>query len=59
MSIKTAALSALDTASHKALDPYAQAKVLGRWHLPGWGWVQVAQWHLCNATERAIERDEK
>jgi hypothetical protein len=45
-----------DRLSHKTCDRYIQAKPLGP-HLPGWGLLQVAQWHLCNAYERAAGFD--
>jgi hypothetical protein len=47
----TRLLELADRLSHKVLDPYINAKPLGH-HLPGWGLIQLWQWHLCNAYER-------
>lgn len=54
--MKLRILVAADIVSHKILDPICQFKILGRWHLPGWGRLQVWQWHLCNWTEREYDR---
>lgn len=47
----------LDLLSHRLLDPVVQFKAFGRWHVPGWGRIQLWQWHLCNAVERAVDRE--
>lgn len=52
---KVRLLGVADRACHKAFDRYIQAKPFGR-HLPGWGHIQLWQWHLCNAYERAAGR---
>lgn len=51
MRLVTKVAWAVDTVTHKVTTPYCNAKVRGR-HLPGWGYVQVWQWHLCNGVER-------
>lgn len=50
-------LSALDAAAHRITTPLCNFKMFGRWHVPGWGYVQLWQWHLCNAVERAMDRE--
>jgi len=52
--VKLRLLDAADTACHRLLDPYINATLRGH-HLPGWGLLQLWQWHLCNAYERAVE----
>jgi hypothetical protein len=54
MNTKARLLELADTICHKACDWYINAEVFGR-HAPGWGQVQLWQWHLCNAYERAAD----
>lgn len=39
-------MTTLDRILHVLLDPYIER------HLPGWGRLQVWQWHVCQASER-------
>lgn len=41
----TRLLGVFDTLLHRAFDGYINRQ----WW--GWGWLQVAQWHVCNAYE--------
>lgn len=45
-------LEHLDTFLHRALDGYINAQ------RPGWGTLQLLQWHICNAYERAAGMDD-
>lgn len=43
------ALGALDTFLHRTLDSYIDRQ------RPGWGLLQLWQWHVCNAYERRAD----
>jgi hypothetical protein len=45
-------LDQADRWCHRTCDWYIDTKPLGH-HLPGWGRLQLWQWYLCNAYERA------
>lgn len=52
--MKVRLLGLADTACHRTCDWYINATVRGR-HLPGWGLLQVGQWHICMAYETAAD----
>lgn len=51
---KVRLLELADHVCHKMWDPYINAKPFGH-HLPGWGLLQVWQWHLCNYFENSFD----
>ena len=54
--MKRRLLELADHLCHRVCDPYINAEVFGR-HLPGWGLLQLWQWHLCNAYEAAADKE--